>query len=85
MNYKTEREHALGLCLGVIVNEKLLNLEKTTSSVLSVVLINLWVKILPRFVQKQLNDAGKEMEKKAVINLVDLAGRSVKLFLGDSS
>ena len=33
----------LGLCLRVIVNEKLLNLEKTTSSVLSVLLINLWV------------------------------------------
>ena len=29
----------LGFCLGVIVNEKLLNLDKTTSSVLSVVLL----------------------------------------------
>ena len=28
-----------------------------------------------RFIQKQLNEAGKEMEKKATINLVDLAGR----------
>ena len=27
------------------------------------------------FVQKQTNAAGKEMEKKALINLVDLAGR----------
>ncbi len=30
-----------------------------------------------RFIQKQKNAAGKEMEKKADINLVDLAGRSV--------
>jgi hypothetical protein len=29
-----------------------------------------------RFIQKQKNAAGKEMEKKADINLVDLAGRS---------
>ena len=33
----------LGVCLRVIVNKKPLNLEKTTSSVLSVSLINLWV------------------------------------------
>ena len=28
-----------------------------------------------RFVQKSKNDAGKEMEKKSLINIVDLAGR----------
>ena len=33
----------LGFCLRVIVNEILINLEKTTSSVLSVILYNLWV------------------------------------------
>ena len=33
----------LGLWLRIIVNEKLLNLEKTTSSALSVLLINPWV------------------------------------------
>ena len=27
------------------------------------------------FIQKQKNKAGKDMEKKAMINLVDLAGR----------
>jgi len=31
----------LGICLKLIVNKKTLNLEKTTSSVLSVILINL--------------------------------------------
>ena len=43
LNNKTERESMrvtpLGFCLRVIVNEKLLNLEKTTSSVLSVLLL----------------------------------------------
>ena len=42
LNYKTEREPVLiplGLCLRVIVNEKPLNLEKTTSNVLSVLLL----------------------------------------------
>ena len=45
LNYKTtEREREPGLtplsfCLRFIVNEKLLNLEKTTSSVLSVLLL----------------------------------------------
>ena len=28
-----------------------------------------------RFIQKSKNDAGKEMEKKSLINIVDLAGR----------
>ena len=45
LNFKTERESMRvtpsGLCLRVIVNEKPRNLEKTTSSVLSVLLINL--------------------------------------------
>ena len=31
------RVHPLGFCLGVIVNEKPVNLEKTTSSVLSII------------------------------------------------
>ena len=43
LNNKTERESMrvtpLGFCLRVIVNEKLLNLEKTTSSVLSVLFL----------------------------------------------
>ena len=43
LNNKTESESMrvtpLGFCLRVIVNEKLLNLEKTTSSVLSVLLL----------------------------------------------
>ena len=40
LSYKTERKSIrvtpLGLCLRIIVDEKTLNLEKTTSSVLSV-------------------------------------------------
>ena len=36
----------LGVCLRVIVNEKPLNLEKTTSIVLSVILINLCKKYI---------------------------------------
>ena len=36
------RETPLGFCLRVIVNEFHTNLEKTTYSVLSVILINLW-------------------------------------------
>ena len=42
LNDKTEREHAptpLGFCLRVTVNEKPLNLEKKTSSVLSISLL----------------------------------------------
>ena len=47
LNYKTERRPVLrdmrvtplGFCLRVIVHENLLNLEKTTSSVLSVLLL----------------------------------------------
>ena len=42
LNCKTEREHAftpLGFCLRVIVNKNPLNFEKTTSSVLSVLLL----------------------------------------------
>ena len=42
LNNKTERGHArnsLGFCLRVIVIEKTLNLERTTSSVLSVILL----------------------------------------------
>ena len=35
----------LGLCIRVIVNENPLNLENTTSSILSVLLINLWLYI----------------------------------------
>ena len=35
----------LGFSLWVIVNEKHINLEKTTYSVLSVILINLWIKL----------------------------------------
>ena len=44
INYKTERERErmrvtpLGLCLRVIVNEKSLNLEKTTLSFLSLLI-----------------------------------------------
>ena len=38
LNYKTERE-SMRFCLRVIVNEKILNLEKTTSSVLSVLFL----------------------------------------------
>ena len=48
VNYKTEREPVLrrlritflGFCLRVIITEKHIHLEKTTSSVLSVILIN---------------------------------------------
>ena len=35
---------SLGFCLRVIVNETHINLEKTTSTVPSVIFINLWVK-----------------------------------------
>ena len=50
-NYKTDREPVLlrlrvtllGFCLWVIVNEKPLNLEKTTISFLFVILINLYI------------------------------------------
>ena len=38
LNNKTERE-SMHLCLRVIVNQKLLNIENTTSSVLSVLLL----------------------------------------------
>jgi len=45
LNYKTKRQSEsltpVDICLWVIVNEKPLNLEKTTSSVISVLLINL--------------------------------------------
>ena len=50
LNLKTEtesmRETPLGLCIRVIVNEKPLSLEKTTSSFLSVSLINLRIYLL---------------------------------------
>ena len=39
------RETPLGFCLRVIVNEFHPNLEKTTSSVLSVILINLCLEV----------------------------------------
>ena len=39
----------LGFCLRVIVKE---NLEKTTSSVLSVILLNLWLKKIKMIVKK---------------------------------
>ena len=42
LNYKTERESMrtfLGFCLRVIVNEKPINLEKTTSSILSILVL----------------------------------------------
>ena len=39
------RKTPLGFCLMIIVNEFHPNLEKTTSSVLSVILINLWCKL----------------------------------------
>ena len=45
MTYKTEIEPVLtplGFCLSVIVKGKPLNHEKTTSSVISVILFNLW-------------------------------------------
>ena len=50
----------LGFCLRVIVNENLINLEKTTSSVLAVILINLCVKLtlwlqLRSFTKRHLN------------------------------
>ena len=40
--FSNMRETPLGFCLMVIVNQFHPNLEKTTSSVLSVILINLW-------------------------------------------
>ena len=54
-NQKTERELVLrrlrvtplGFCLRVIVNDKHINLKKTTYCVLSVILINLW--LIPSF------------------------------------
>ena len=33
------------------------------------------IQFLSRFTQKSKNAAGKEMEKKSLINIVDLAGR----------
>ena len=54
LNYKTERRHVLhgmretclGFCLRVIVKRKPLNLEKTTSSVLSVLLLIWWLTLI---------------------------------------
>ena len=51
-NYKTDREPVLrrlretplGCCLRIIVKQFHPNLKKTTSSVLSVILINLWLR-----------------------------------------
>ena len=43
------------------------NMNATSSRAHTIVGIN--------FIQKSKNAAGKEMEKKAIVNLVDLAGR----------
>ena len=40
---RSMRATPLGFCLRVIVNETYINLEKTTSIVPSVILINLWL------------------------------------------